>query len=78
MGIFTNGAGLVSFDYVFIAPLKCTLQPPLENIFYRTNMCNRLAEHYKDNIKVRWEVHDPKTDENLFDAPSLWSFKKMH
>jgi hypothetical protein len=61
---------------LYIAPLSCHIIPPLSDTFYRTNLCNRLREHYKDNIKVRWEVIDPKTDEDLKDAPSIWNFKK--
>jgi len=46
----------------------------LDEIIYKTNSCNRLKEHYKDNINIRWEIHDPEDDGNRFDAPSKWHF----
>jgi len=42
MGLASNKAGKISFDFIHIAPLKCHIIPPLDSTFYRTNICNRM------------------------------------
>jgi hypothetical protein len=55
-GLFTNDAKSASFDKFFMKPMECINEPEVDtSIIYKSMTCNRIREHYKDTVNVRWE-----------------------
>jgi hypothetical protein len=37
-------------------PMECINEPEVDtSIIYKSMTCNRIREHYKDTVNVRWE-----------------------